>query len=417
MLTRIILESVRRRKGRKILAILAILTGSGISMALAAVALNLGDKIQMELRSSGANIRVLPLGTKTRLEIAGINYTPPGISSFIPDESIPKILDIFWRNNILNIVPFIDAQGTIREKKVKLRGTWFTKDEGLEGLGLKKLHPWWKIKGHWPTRKNEILVGASIALKLGLEVGDQINFKLPRKQMDLSVSGIFHGDISHEQFCYIDLGTMQDFLGLKGKVEEVLVSALTTPEARLMENYKKDPSKLTPQEYDRWYCTPYPSSIAYQIEQRIGVSAEPIRQITKRESFLLTKLKGLIILLIILSVAASILGVTSAMSASIIERKKEMGVLKAIGASNISIVVIILFETGLLGLIGGLLGSFLGMGLVHLMSLTVFGTVIPWNLFLTGLTLLLGIGIALVGSLIPLRHVLSFNPAQVLHEQ
>ena len=152
-------------------------------------------------------------------------------------------------------------------------------------------------------------------------------------------------------------------LGRPGAVRRVYVSALTKPEDAFA---RRDPKSMSPDVYDRWYCTPYPQAIALQLTEVIPHShAEQIRQVAQNEGAVLTRIEGLIFLITLAALFASALAVSAAMATAIFERRAEVGLMKALGAGKIAVASIFFAEAALLALIGGALGFRMGALLAH----------------------------------------------------
>src|SRR5215813_14819989 len=101
MFARLLYESFRRQKRRKLLAAVAITLGVGVATAMIAVATDIGDKINRELRTYGANLLVTPQEDTLDLEIGGVNLKPPSDGAFLDEADLPKIQGMFWRHNIV----------------------------------------------------------------------------------------------------------------------------------------------------------------------------------------------------------------------------------------------------------------------------------------------------------------------------
>jgi len=111
---------------------------------------------------------------------------------------------------------------------------------------------------------------------------------------------------------------------------------------------------MTPEVRDRWYCSPYVQSIAYQLQEVIPHShAEQIRQVAQNEGTVLSRIKGLMLLVTLAALLASALAVSAAMATSVFERRGEVGLMKALGAGSFAVSAIFFAEALLLALVGG----------------------------------------------------------------
>src|SRR6201984_407302 len=155
MFPRLVYESFRRQTRRKLLAAVAITLGVAVATAMIAVATDIGDKINRELRSYGANLLITPQEDTLDVEIGGINLKPPSDGNFLSEADLPKIKGTFWRNNILGFSPMLPVNISIGSSNgtedVTLVGTYFAKKLAFGKdqftTGVLNTHPWWKVNG------------------------------------------------------------------------------------------------------------------------------------------------------------------------------------------------------------------------------------------------------------------------------
>ena len=120
------------------------------------------------------------------------------------------------------------------------------------------------------------------------------------------------------------LSAVQKLLGLEGKIQSVKVSALTVPENDLSRKARANTDALDAEEYDRWYCTAYVSSISHQLEEAIsGAIVRPIWQVAASEGVVIGKIQLLLAVVTLAALIAAAMGIASLMSTGIIERSKE----------------------------------------------------------------------------------------------
>jgi putative ABC transport system permease protein len=177
----------------------------------------------------------------------------------------------------------------------------------------------------------------------------------------------------------------------------------------------RDPASLTPAEYDRWYCSPYISSISYQIEQVVpNTDVRAIRKVAETEGRVLSRISSLLWIVTIAALIAAGLAVAATSATTVLERRAEIGIMKAIGATNFTVAGIFLTEQLLLAIVGGTAGFALGVLIARVLGTSVFGSPAPPRLIVLPVVLGLAGIVAIAGSLIPLRRAARFRPAPIL---
>ncbi|MDP2662162.1 MAG: ABC transporter permease, partial [Dehalococcoidia bacterium] len=172
---------------------------------------------------------------------------------------------------------------------------------------------------------------------------------------------------------------------------------------------------LSREEFETWYCSPFVDSVAYQIEEAIpGAWARPIRQIAESEGAILAKVKALMALLALAAAVSSVLGISSLMGTAALERAREVGLLKALGAYDSSVTWLFLAEACLIGIVGGAIGIGAGFGLAKFVGQNVFGAAIEIKMLTVPAGFAVSIGVALLGSLSAARMVSRLQPARIL---
>jgi putative ABC transport system permease protein len=190
------------------------------------------------------------------------------------------------------------------------------------------------------------------------------------------------------------------------------VSALTKPADALAD---RDPKTLTPTEYDRWFCSPYISSISYQITEVLpGTDVHAIRRVADSEGKILSHVSALLWIVTLAALVGAGLAVAATSAAAILERRVEIGIMKAMGATNTSVSTLFLTEHLMLALIGGAIGFIFGAGLARFLGESVFGAPAAPRIVLLPIILGLATVVALAGGLIPLRRAARFDPAPIL---
>jgi putative ABC transport system permease protein len=417
MFVRLVYESFRRQKRRKLLAGAAITLGVTVATALIAVATDIGDKINRELRTIGANLVVTPQEDSLDVEIGGVNLKPPTDGAYLSEADLPKIKGTFWHNNITGFAPMLPVNVAIerdgRQQDATLLGTYFAKQLsfGTERFttGVRKTHPWWRVAGAWPDDDGrDVLVGERLDSRLGSRAGDQITVA----GRSLRVSGVLSTGGAEDDQIVAPLALAQEIVGRPGAVRRVYVSALTKPEDALA---RRDPKSLSGAIYDRWYCSPYPQSIAYQLAEAIPHShAEQIRQVAQNEGAVLTRIEGLVFLITLAALLASALAVSAAMATTIFERRAEVGLMKALGAGKLAVASIFFAEATLLALIGGALGFAMGAVLAHQIGRSIFNSDISIPPVLLPVILAIAVMVTFAGSAAAIRRAVGLDPVFAL---
>lgn len=442
--------------------------GMTVATTVSTIALDVGDKVNRELRSFGANIRVTPAADGLTVAVGGVDYRPAGAGAFLAEDSLPKLKKIFWRNNILAFVPYLSAPATVRGRRVILTGTWFEKSiqvdqSELFSTGLAKMHPAWRVQGRWPKEGDEsgCLVGRRVAEALKIEPGQTLkvetgNWKLatgnskletgnskpetgnsklenrdsqtlersstsepPASNFQLPISsfqvrGILETGGPEDEQIFASLDTVQKLTGLEDKIRRLEVSALTKPEDDFA---RADVTKMTAEQYDRWYCTPYVRSIATQIQQVVpGSEAKPVFQVTETEGKILNRVGALMALLGAAALVVAGLAVSSMMLATVLERRAEIGLFKSLGATHARVATIFLLEASMIGLVGGLAGYAAGSLLARRLTMTVFGLPAEAHWIIFPGAVALALIVTLAGSTLPLVRGLRVSAAVVLRD-
>ena len=412
-----------RQKGRFLLIALTVALGVSLATAMLDVAFDVGDTVNQELKAYGANITVTPRTQRILKDVYGLSDRA-GHRDYLREQDLGNIKTIFWTNNIVAFAPSLEETLTLADgTEAPLVGTWFENTLTLPTgetttTGVKEMKSWWQVEGSWPQDGGDaVMVGKKLAAKLGVKPGDTITGKDATGQdKTLPICGIVSGGGAEEDQIVAPLALAQALTDRAGRVSSVEVSAITTPENDLARKAAANPKALSQREYDIWYCTAYVGSIAFQIEEVIpGSVARPVRQIAESEGKILDKTQLLMLLITVLSLLSSALGVSNLISANVMERSRELGLLKALGASNLAVSLLVLAELFAAGLVGGVAGYFAGLGFAQLIGETVFGSGIAVNLLVIPVVAVLLTLVLLGGSIPAIRLLLSLQPAEVLH--
>jgi putative ABC transport system permease protein len=395
---RLLAESLRRGRRRKLLAAATIAAGTAGTSALAAVLLRAGDEVNAQLSAYGANLS---------LAAARDGET-------LPVEALEGLGRIFWRNNLRALAPILPLRARVGEAVVPVVGTWFDHDfgGGLRG-GLPLVRPTLPVEGRWPVEaRDEAVIGRRLAARLGAKTGDAVRADLAGRSATLAVVGIAGGGGDEVDQILTSLGAANRLAGSSGRFLRAELSALTVPESSAT---IRDPARMSPEEYDAWYCTAYPSAIARQVEEAIpGGRAQVVLQTSGAAADVLGRLRAVLLFMAAVLVAGTVLGATAAMASTVLERRLEVGLLRALGAERRAVALFFISEAALLGSVAGAVGGSLGVLLGRPLMRAVFGTAGAWSWPVLPYAVLLGLVIAAVGSVPPVARALGESPAREL---
>ncbi|WP_407427546.1 ABC transporter permease [Treponema sp.] len=415
MFIRMVFRALVRQWKKMLMIAFTIALGSSLATAMLNVMFDVGDKVNQELKTYGANIRVVP-------QSAGIMSDMYGISgdSYLKEEELGRIKTIFWAFNIVDFTPYIEGKKLLNEnEEINIKGTWFNHHLSLPtgeelDTGMQAMKKWWTVQGEWLSDDDEncVMIGFELAKKHSIKTGSSIQID----SQNFIVKGIFDSGSEDDSLIYMNLHAAQKIFQREGLISSIEVSALTTPDNDLARKAAQDPSALNQMDWDTWYCTAYVSSICYQLQEVISNSvAKAVRQVAESEGAILNKTQLLMLLITILSLIGSALGISNLVTASVMERSKEIGLLKAIGAYDGPVSALILTEIFITAVIGGVFGYFAGLGFAQVIGQSVFDSSITVKITVIPLVAILIFVVTLAGSLPSIRLLLSLKPAEVLH--
>lgn len=450
---RMVARSLARQIKKRVLIAIVVCLSACVSVAMLSVVYDVGDKINAELSSYGSNIIVQPKSnavvndlyasrTKSNYSNSQTSRTSQTLAdaesqestAFLKESDAAKIKMIFWAFNITNFAPKLTIYANLKANSsaesansansvVPIVGTWFNRKLALASgettvVGVQGMRSWWKmLEGRFPRDfKHEAAVGTNLAKSHNLKVGQRIKLTRSGRQISLKIVGIYDSGDSDNNAIYADSSHAQRIANKPNMVEAIEVKALTTPENDLARKAAKNPAALSQEEWETWYCTAYPSSITYQIEEVIpDAVAKQVRQVSAMQGSVLNKTRAVMVLMTALSLVAAAVAVANLMAAAISERSGELALLKALGARDGAVARLMLMETAVIACAGALIGMIAGFGVAQVIGFSVFGSAISLRpmVFVLVFVLLAITVLAAAGSSI--RSILHVRPAEVLH--
>jgi len=432
MFLRIVADSFGRRPRHKLLTGAALALGMGVVTAALSVSLDVGDRLAKEFRSLGANLIVTPQADTLPLEIGGVDFRPVNAGAYLPEGDLPKLKTIFWHNNIMGFSPILEvpieawspASRTwitpVVAGHTSLIGTWAQHrveipDGATYLTGVVKTNPWWGVQGQWFGEDSlQCVVGVNLSRRIGAKIGDDLNVSSGdhAKWFTLKVVGLLSSGGSEDESVLAPLSIAQQLVGKPEQYRKLYVSALTKPEDDFA---RRDPKTMNAGEFEKWSCSPYVSSIAYSIKQVLpGADVRVIRRVAEGEGQILTRMRMLLWLVTGAALLAAVQAVGASSAASVIERRTEIGLMKALGAGSGTVGFLLAAEQLLLAFVGGGVGYSLGIVLARLLGQKIFGAAPEPSLIVFLVVITLAAGVTVLGSALPLRRASQYEPAPIL---
>lgn len=429
MFFRMIRGMLTRQTGKMAMIAFTIALGASLATAMLAVMFDVSDKVNQELKTYGSNITVVPKEASVINSLYEVQSDTDVTKAYLREDELGKIKTIFWTFNIVDFAPMLDVPVTVNGQSATAVGSWFNHHLDLPtgeqlDAGITSMRSWWEVSdGRWLDESKtgdgqKVMLGTTLAQKLGVKAGDTVEVKGSADGGSYEVVGVFDAGGDEDMRLFAPLDLVQQLSDTDGKLTSIEVSALTTPDDETSRQAAKDPSKLTIAQYETWYCTAYASSICYQIQEVITDSvASPVRQVADAEGAILDKTQLLMVLITILALLGSALGISNLVTASVMERSQEIGLLKAIGATDTAISGLVLTEIVVVAIFGGIAGFGVGLGFAQIIGQTVFGSAISLKPMVVPLVVVLVIVVTLLGSISAIRTALRLDPVEVLHDR
>lgn len=371
MFGRLLWHLLRGNRVRMTVALMALISGGTVISALLNLDLDVTRKLTQEFRSLGANLVI------SAPQAAGPE------SPVMVDESLLQNVDELCDPEVV-AAPYlyvVARAGTGQE--VVVTGTWLDR--------MRQLAPWWKITGDAGISRDDTahcLVGRNANRSLGLAPGKQVTLRYQGRSVALMVAGVIDAGGSEDNQIFVNLPVAQKLAGLPGKIEAVQLSVPGSAEQI------------------RHYASRLASALPL-------LEVHPVRQIAKAEGELLGRIRFLIVSTGILILVLTALCVLATMAALAMERRRDVGLMKAIGGSMKKVLRLFMTEVTILGVAGGILGYAFGMVLSVWMGQRVFGAEISPRWEVLPVTVALMLLVSFAGAL-PLRLLGNVRPAVIL---
>ena len=446
-------RALARRRSRALAAIGSSAVGAATLFCLAAVCLAIPAQMNAQMRQFGANLILVPLQGSSEAATAGAGANaataPPSPAGATPSVSAtaipsgdaaapqssaaaspsPGAGDTAPATARVSPQAAADAAAAIaaatgssttrsaayRYETVRINKSPYLVG-GIDVDAVRALNGHWEIEGRWPG-DGEVLIGLDVAESTGFKVGSTVNAEyLGSDDLSLSstvsssgdtaqaagqaswrVSGIVDTGGSEDDILYVPLGQLETLTGNADAGYDVV-------------EFSVDTTSVTA------------ADVADAVNRAAdaagqGVRAEPVSKITSGDTRIITMLDTLFWVVAVVVLGLTLVGVSTTMTVIVSERRNEIGLRKALGASSRSIAVEFYTEAACLGLIGGLIGTAIGYALARAVGIGVFEQPIGFSWWLALLSVLLSALVAVIASAGPVQGATRIDPALVLREE
>jgi putative ABC transport system permease protein len=362
MEVRLLWASLWRRRGTAALAALAVAIGASVAAALMHVSGDVGAKLTHELRSLGPNLLLAP-----------------------PDASGERYLDertVRARLAAAHVtgMPVLYATAHLGAHAIPIAGAELT--------ALARLHPSWKRSGSADGAQ----LGASLARRFELAPGAHLHISSPEdaRALDVRVAGVFEAGGSDDDALWLPLADVQALSGHDGQLSIVQLRI----DGGLGEV----------------------EQVARRLQRGGGIAALPLHALSATEQGLLDRMRRLMLLVTLAALVAGALSAYGTLTDLALERRREIALLKSIGAPRRRIIGRFLAESLAIGLAGGIAGWVIGAAFALFIGREVFHATLSLQPGVPPKVVGLSVLVALLAAAGPIRLALAVEPARALRE-
>jgi putative ABC transport system permease protein len=375
MFWRIVRRLLTANYGRLFVILLALGAGAAITSALLNLQIDAKRRLTTEFRALGANVIVAPRDANAN---SGGGTLDQGLLAELPTENASRPVPAVA---FLYVIGAVAKAGEIHHEAAVIAGT--------QGQGLTQVRPGRRTEYLSDLEKDPQAceVGTKAAAQFKVRAGDSLHLRDQGREATCKVFAVVATGGAEDTQIFTKLATAQMLADLPGRISLVQLSVTGTPDS--IERFIKALSQRLP-----------------------GADVHGIKQLAEAEGKLYNRISGLLSTTVVIVLFLTSLCVMAGMSNVAIERKNDVGLMKAIGGSVRRVVRLFLAEAILMGIVGGLVGSAFGiLGSIWL-GKTVFGVAAQprWIVYpvSVGITILVSIA-----SAFPLRRLASVRPASV----
>ncbi|MBJ6752798.1 ABC transporter permease [Geomonas anaerohicana] len=377
-LAHIVLRALVHRWGRTLLLLAVLTLASSLATALGLVSASMKARVAEETRKYGANLVIMPESARVEVGSGGLRFGAVGEPSYLSQD---QVLAALAKSGVKGDYSF-HLKGALTLKGVQIPC------EGVDFTQVRRLSPWWQVAGDWP-RAGEVLGGSDLTPRYHVHTGDLFDFDGGKRPLRVRVAGLVSTGGEEDGTLFIDLKELQDQMGRPGQVSQVRLLA--------------DTGKGSLQEQ------------AASLQRFLpGAVVKELRQVGRTSEELLGKVQLLMLLVTAVVLVTAGSSVAGTMSTAVLERGKEIGLLKAMGGSRWDLLKIFSAEALLLGVGSGVGGFLLGGLIAKFVASSVFAADAALRLEFFPVAVGVSLLLALAGSVGPLLSVFKLDPVQSL---
>lgn len=376
-LMQIVVKSLAYRSGRSLLLLAVLAMAASLVTALGMVSSVMGVRVAEEVKKYGANLVIVPAAATMEVGSGGLDFGAVTEPAYLSREDVLRVVRSAG----------IDACSLHLRGSLRVAGTDIPA-EGVDFHAIRSLYPWWQLQGGWPA-DGEAIIGTDLAVRLKVKSGDRLRTAGSAGTTELRISGVVATGGDEDKLLFIPLERMQELVGVGTGVSEARLFAQTG-------------------------MIPLERQAAALQQQLPGSLVREVRQIARTSEGLLKKVQLLMALVTGVVLIASASSLASTMSMTVLERGREIGLLKAMGGSRPEVLLIFSAEALVLGATGGVAGFVCGSFIAAFVMKSVFSVsagVAPFYLIPSVLVSLL---IALSGSVGAMLAVFRLDPVRSL---
>ena len=391
----IAISFLREGRAQSIMITVGVAVGVAVIVFVTALMQGLQSNIIQRTLGTQAHIRLLSPD-----DVNQIIAPAAGTLQLLQEDKRPQRLRSI--NNWQQITATLDQLPLLTAVSPVVSGPAFAqRGDALESVALvgidveryQKIIPLkeYLISGQLRVGADEVLIGSQLAEDLGVQVGSKLRLDTGQQHSAVvNIAGIFELGVREldARYVYLDLKQAQSLLSLPGGVT---VIDLTVADIFEAENVAAQVGRLTSLQAESWIKT--------NAQLMNAISAQSLST-------------SMIIVFVAISVA---FGIASVLSVSVVQRTREIGILRATGATRQQILRIFLFQGAMFGLLGSVLGSVASYALVWVFN--TFGPglfYIPVSINLIMLALLLAILTGVLAAAIPARRAAALDPVEAI---